>query len=43
LEGGEFDCISEDAIERGISQQGTLGSGNHFLEIDYVSKFMILI
>jgi len=38
LEGGEFDCISEDAIERGISQQGTLGSGNHFLEIDYVSK-----
>ncbi|HAF07247.1 MAG: Replication factor C subunit [candidate division TA06 bacterium 32_111] len=38
LKGGDFECISEEAIERGISQQGTLGSGNHFLEIDYVSE-----
>lgn len=30
--------ISERAYERGRGQQGTLGSGNHFLEIQYVSE-----
>ncbi|MCX7874663.1 MAG: RtcB family protein [Melioribacteraceae bacterium] len=30
--------VSSKAIERGLDQAGTLGSGNHFLEIDYVEK-----
>ncbi|MEJ5307140.1 MAG: RtcB family protein [candidate division WOR-3 bacterium] len=38
IDGGDYECISDEAFERGISQQGTLGSGNHFLEIDYISK-----
>ncbi|MBF0541116.1 MAG: RtcB family protein [Nitrospirae bacterium] len=32
------ETISEKAIERGLNQLGTLGSGNHFLEIQYVDK-----
>jgi len=36
--GGRFEsadpaCVSERAIERGYRQRGTLGSGNHYLEI----------
>ena len=31
-------CVSERAIERGRRQLGTLGSGNHFLEIEVVDK-----
>jgi tRNA-splicing ligase RtcB len=36
--GGRFakadpDCVSERAIERGYRQIGTLGSGNHYLEV----------
>lgn len=30
--------VSKRAIERGLDQAGTLGSGNHFLEIDFVEK-----
>ena len=30
--------VSEEAIKRGIGQLGTLGSGNHFLEVGYVEK-----
>jgi len=30
--------VSERAIERGLDQAGTLGSGNHFLEIDVVEE-----
>ncbi|MBM3321269.1 MAG: RtcB family protein [Candidatus Eisenbacteria bacterium] len=30
------DAVSERAIERGRDQVGTLGSGNHFLEVGYV-------
>lgn len=30
--------ISEEAIKRGIGQLGTLGAGNHFLDIHYVEK-----
>jgi len=37
LEGADPDAISQKAYERGKSQQGTLGSGNHFLEIQYVA------
>ena len=30
--------VSERAISRGIGQLGTLGAGNHFLEVQYVDK-----
>lgn len=38
LSGAEPDRISPRAVERGRSQLGTLGSGNHFVEIGYVSE-----
>lgn len=31
-------CVSQRAKKRGSSQLGTLGSGNHFLEIEYVEQ-----
>jgi tRNA-splicing ligase RtcB len=31
--GARPECVSERAIERGLRQIGTLGSGNHYLEI----------
>jgi len=31
--GADPDCVSERAIERGLHQIGTLGSGNHYLEV----------
>ena len=42
-DGGKLDWadpaqVSEKAIDRGIDQVGTLGSGNHFLEIQRVSE-----
>lgn len=36
LEGADPDAVSERAYERGRGQLGTLGSGNHFLEVQYV-------
>jgi len=36
LEGADPDMVSERAIKRGQSQLGTLGSGNHFLEVQVV-------
>lgn len=33
---GDPDCVSKHAIERGREEFGTLGAGNHFLEIDRV-------
>lgn len=32
------DVVSKRAIERGLDQAGTLGAGNHFLEVDVVEK-----
>lgn len=32
------DTVSDKALERGLKQLGTLGSGNHFLEIGLVEK-----
>ncbi len=32
------EAVSPRAIERGLDQAGTLGSGNHFLEIDVVDE-----
>jgi len=42
-DGGVFpnaipDVVSERAFERGLDQVGTLGSGNHFLEVDLVEE-----
>jgi tRNA-splicing ligase RtcB len=36
LAGADPDTLSERALERGLRQVGTLGSGNHFLEVDRV-------
>ena len=36
LEGADPKCVSSRAIERGSTQTGTLGSGNHFVEVDVV-------
>ena len=36
--GADPSIISNKAYERGRAQQGTLGSGNHFLEIQYVDE-----
>ncbi len=30
--------VSERAMRRGIGQLGTLGAGNHFLEVQYVDE-----
>ena len=38
IDGADPSLISAKAYERGRSQQGTLGSGNHFLEIQYVDE-----
>lgn len=38
LEGADPEVISKKAYERGKDQLGTLGSGNHFLEIQYVDE-----
>jgi len=38
LRGADPDVISERAYKRGRPQLGTLGSGNHFVEIDYVDE-----
>jgi tRNA-splicing ligase RtcB len=33
IEGADASTISEQAIDRGLNQIGTLGSGNHYLEV----------
>jgi tRNA-splicing ligase RtcB len=38
IEGADPDCVSQKALNRGREQLGTLGSGNHFLEIEVVDK-----
>jgi tRNA-splicing ligase RtcB (3'-phosphate/5'-hydroxy nucleic acid ligase) len=38
LRGAEPDCVSQRAVERGGDQCGTLGSGNHFLEVQVVDE-----
>ncbi len=38
LPGADPGAISERAYRRGLSQLGTLGSGNHFLEVQYVDE-----
>jgi tRNA-splicing ligase RtcB len=38
IEGGDPDRVSERAMERGRAQLGTLGSGNHFVEVGFVAE-----
>jgi tRNA-splicing ligase RtcB len=38
LQGADAALVSERAMERGQMQLGTLGSGNHFAELQYVSE-----
>ncbi len=38
LPGADPDAVSHKAFERGSSQLGTLGSGNHFLEVQSVAE-----
>lgn len=38
LEGADMESVSDRAVERGIKQLGSLGSGNHFLEVDVVAE-----
>ncbi len=38
IEGADPDKVSERAYERGKGQLGTLGSGNHFAEVQYVQR-----
>ena len=38
IEGGDPDRVSDKAMERGRAQLGTLGSGNHFVEVGYVAE-----
>jgi tRNA-splicing ligase RtcB len=38
MEGADPSAVSDKALTRGAPQQGTLGSGNHFIEIQYVEE-----
>jgi tRNA-splicing ligase RtcB (3'-phosphate/5'-hydroxy nucleic acid ligase) len=38
MSGADPDVVSERAVKRGTDQLGTLGSGNHFLEIQVVDE-----
>ena len=38
IDGADPGAVSSRALERGTDQIGTLGSGNHFLEVGYVSE-----
>lgn len=38
IEGADPERVSERAMERGRAQLGTLGSGNHFIEVGYVAE-----
>ncbi len=41
LPGADLDAVSTKAVERGRSQLGTLGSGNHFLEVQRVETVFL--
>ncbi len=38
MKDADFSCVSDKAVKRGLPQVGTLGSGNHFLEIQKVEE-----
>jgi tRNA-splicing ligase RtcB len=37
-DGADPDAVSERAVQRGRDQVGTVGSGNHFIEVGYVDE-----
>ena len=41
MEGADPSAVSDRAIKRGLPQFGTLGAGNHFLEVQKVSDIFI--
>jgi len=41
LAGADPTLVSDAAVERGSRQLGTLGSGNHFLEVDVVDEIYL--
>jgi len=41
LASADTELLSDRALERGLKQVGTLGSGNHFLEIDRVDEIYL--
>ncbi len=41
LKGADSEVVSQRAKERGSTQLGTLGSGNHFLEIDVIEELFL--
>ncbi|MBI2985453.1 MAG: RtcB family protein [Deltaproteobacteria bacterium] len=41
LENADAELVSDRALERGLKQVGTLGSGNHFLEIGRVDEIYL--
>jgi tRNA-splicing ligase RtcB len=40
LPGADPKAVGQRAIQRGLPQLGTLGSGNHFLEVQYVEQIL---
>ena len=38
IAGADFSMVSDEAFDRGRDQLGTLGSGNHFVELGYVDE-----
>ena len=38
MQGADISAVSSRAIERGLAQSGSLGSGNHFIEVDVVDE-----
>jgi tRNA-splicing ligase RtcB (3'-phosphate/5'-hydroxy nucleic acid ligase) len=40
LDEADADAVSDRAIERGASQLGSIGAGNHFLEVQHVDEIL---
>jgi len=40
IENADPEKVSDRAMKRGIGQLGTIGAGNHFLEVQYVEKIL---
>jgi tRNA-splicing ligase RtcB len=40
MEGADASAVSKKAVERGMPQLGTMGSGNHFLELQVVEEIV---
>jgi tRNA-splicing ligase RtcB (3'-phosphate/5'-hydroxy nucleic acid ligase) len=40
MPGADADAVSQKALRRGLSQVGSLGSGNHFLEVQVVDEIV---